>query len=69
MPLKEPSPEHVRAVEAVFAQQEKESATVSSLLGLYMGTVMLHNLAVDTFSSRTEEIQRMPRLKTDEEKE
>ena len=65
--LKAPSPEQIRAVEAVFAQQEKESATVSNLLGLYASGVMLHNLAVDSMAPKTEETKNMPRLKDNEE--
>ena len=65
--LKAPSPEQIRAVEAVFAQQEKESATVSNLLGLYASGVMLHNLAVDSMASKTEETKKLPRLKDNEE--
>ena len=65
--LKAPSPEQIRAVEAVFAQQERESATVSNLLGLYASGVMLHNLAVDSMASKTEETKKMPRLKDNEE--
>jgi len=62
-----PSPEQIKAVEAVFAQQEKESATVSNLLGLYASGVMLHNLAVDSMAPKSEEAKKMPRLKDREE--
>jgi hypothetical protein len=60
--LTTPSPEQIRAVEAVFAQQQKESATVANLLGLYTSGVLLHNLAVDSLKSE-EETKKMHRLK------
>jgi len=60
-----PTDEQARAVEAVFAQQEKESETVAGLLGMYTGAVMLHNLAVDTFTPEVEEVKRMPKLKSE----
>jgi hypothetical protein len=64
-----PSPEQVRAVEAVFAQQDKESATVATFLGMYTSAVMLHNLAVDTFTSETKDPKAKPRLKPEDEPE
>ena len=67
--LKAPSPEQIQAVEAVFAQQEKESATVSNLLGLYASGVLLHNLAVDSLTPTTEESKKMPRQKDKEEEQ
>jgi hypothetical protein len=67
--LTEPTPEQVRAVEAVFAQQDKESATVANMLGIYTSAVLLHNLAVDTFTREAGEIKRKPRLKTEDEEE
>jgi hypothetical protein len=42
-------PEQMRALEAVFAAKEKESATVAGLLGLWTGTMLLSDLAVDSF--------------------
>jgi hypothetical protein len=66
-PLKAPSPEEVRAVEAVFAQQDKESAAVSNLLGLYTGGMILHNLVTDSLTPSAEESKKMPRLKKEDE--
>jgi hypothetical protein len=62
-----PTPEEARAVEAVFAQQQKESNTVAGLVGMYTSAVMLHNLAVDTFGAHREEQKKMPKLKGEEE--
>jgi hypothetical protein len=50
-------PEQVRAVEAVFAAKEKESATVAGLLGLWTGTMLLSDLAVDTFKEPAGEVE------------
>src|SRR5947209_1314941 len=43
-------PEQVRAVEAAFVAQDKESDTVAGLLGLWMSTLLLNDLAVEHFS-------------------
>jgi hypothetical protein len=64
--LATPTPEQVKAVEAVFAQQQKESATVANLLGLYTSGVLMHNLVVDALKSE-EETKKMPRLKERED--
>jgi hypothetical protein len=64
-----PTPEHVRAVEAVFAQQEQESATVSNLLGLYTSGVLLHNLVTDSLTPSAEEVKKKPKLKREEDAE
>ena len=58
-------PEQVRAVEAVFAAKDKESATVAGLLGLWTGTMLLSDLAVDTFKEPAGEVEiekRKPRV-------
>ncbi len=65
--LETPTPEQVRAVEQVFAQQEQESATVANILGLYTSGVLLHNLVTDALTP-TEEVKEKPRLKSDEDK-
>jgi hypothetical protein len=50
-------PEHVRAVEAVFTQtqKDKESDQVLGLLGLWTGTLLMHDLARETFDKSAEE--------------
>ena len=48
-------PEHVRAVDAVYAQQEKESDQVFGLLGMWTGTLLLRDLAVEAFDKSAEE--------------
>jgi hypothetical protein len=62
------TPEQVRAADAVFAQQQKESSTVAGLLSLYTGAVMLQNMACDAMH-RPEESKEKPRLQTDEDGE
>jgi hypothetical protein len=47
----------MRALEAVFTAKEKESATVAGLLGMLSGTMVLHDLAVDTFSEPADEVE------------
>src|SRR5262249_54630989 len=48
-------PEHARAVEAVFTQKDKESDQVLGLLGLWTGTLLMHDLARETFDKSAEE--------------
>ena len=48
-----PSPDHVRATEAAFTK-DHESAQVAGLLGMWTGTLLLHDLAVEHFEERDE---------------
>lgn len=57
LPGPPPDSEQVRALEAVFAAKDKESTTVAGLLGLWTGTMVLHDLAVETFSQSGEDIE------------
>jgi len=52
-----PSPEQVRAAEAVFSQQQdKDSNVALGMLGIWTSTVLLHDLALDHFwSSQSDE--------------
>jgi hypothetical protein len=50
-----PSAEEVRATEAVFTQQQDESHAVLGLLGLWTGTLLLHDLAVEHFDTPEED--------------
>lgn len=63
-----PTPEQVRAADAVFAQQQPENSAAAAVVGLYTGFLMLHNLAAETFY-RAEEFELKPRLKADEKDE
>jgi hypothetical protein len=58
-PLPQPPPDskEAHAVEAVFAAQEHESQTVLGLLGMWTGTLLLHDLAVETFSEPVDEAE------------
>jgi hypothetical protein len=47
-PLPPMTPEQVRAVDAALARDD-ESATVASLLGLWTGSMLLHDLAEEHF--------------------
>jgi hypothetical protein len=53
--LTPPTAEHARAVEAVFSDHEQESHAVAGLLGLWTGTLLLHDLAVETFDEPADE--------------
>ncbi len=44
------TPEEVRAVEALFAQQDRESASVVNLMSAYGAGMLLHDLVKDTFT-------------------
>jgi hypothetical protein len=57
LPGPPPNAEEVRALEAVFAAKERESTVASGLLGLWTGTLVLHDLAVETFSETEDEVQ------------
>ncbi len=50
-------PEQARAVEAVFVAKEKENQQVAGLLGLWMSTAILHDLAVETFAPPADEFE------------
>jgi hypothetical protein len=48
-------PEHVRAVDAVYTEHQKESDQVLGLLGMWTGTLLMHDLARETFDKSAEE--------------
>lgn len=50
-----PTPEEVRATEAVFAHEQQEHALVHGLLGMWAGTLLLHDLAQDHFDTPEED--------------
>ena len=62
-PLHHPPLEHapaegeIRAVEAVFAARERESAAVAGLLSLWTGTMLLNDLAMETFREPAGEVE------------
>ena len=61
-----PSPEQVRASEAVFSQ-ERESNACLGLLGIWTSTVLLHDLALEHFwTSREDEDEEARRRKAKE---
>lgn len=51
--VESPRPEQVRAAEAYFTRQE-ESRLVFGLMGMWTGTLLLHDLAVEHFDRRDE---------------
>ena len=72
-PLHYPPLEHspnegeIRAVEAVFAAKERESAAVAGLLSLWTGSMLLNDLAMETFSEPAGEVEPDSRKPEDEE--
>src|SRR5438093_5080716 len=66
-PVPPPTPEQVRAAEALFAAQERESATVAGLLGMWTGVMLLNDLAQEHLSEPAGEVEpdeeEDPRLK------
>jgi hypothetical protein len=60
-----PTAEEARAVEAIFAQQE-ESRQVAGLLGLWTGTLVLHDLAVEHLGPPANEEEREQKKKEKE---
>ncbi len=50
-------PEQARAVEAVFAAQKDESEKVAGLMALWTGALVLHDIALDTFSKSAGELE------------
>jgi hypothetical protein len=61
----QPSPEEARAVEVVFAQEENR--LVGGLIGLWSGALILHDIAVDTFSPPANEDEDEPDPRNKEE--
>lgn len=59
------TPEEIRAVDAVLAQQDKESATVAGLLNMYVGGMVLHDILVDGLS-KADEVEDEPKETQDE---
>jgi hypothetical protein len=57
-PLPPPTEEQVRAADAVFAAQERESSTVAGLLGMWTGVMLLNDLAHEHFSRPADEAER-----------
>jgi hypothetical protein len=49
-----PSPEEIRAADAVFAEQ-KDGAVVSGMFGLWSGALLLNDLAKEQFSEEEDE--------------
>jgi hypothetical protein len=56
------TPEEAQAVEAVFAQ-EQENRLVSGLLGVWTSSLVLRDLAVETFSKPEDEDEEEARRK------
>lgn len=66
----EPSEEETRAVEAVFAQQD-ENRLVAGMIGLWTSALVMHDIAVETFSRSEEDEEETPdpKKKKDQPKE
>ena len=53
--LTPPTKEQIQAVEAVFSDHDEESRTVAGLMGMWAGTLLLHDVAVETFDEPADE--------------
>ncbi len=53
------SPEQVRAADAVFSQHDPDSDKVAGLIGLWAGTLILHDVARDTFDPPAGEAEEL----------
>lgn len=63
------TPEQVQAREVVFQQdaQDRESRQVAGIVGLWTGTLLLHDLAIEHLSPAENEDSRPRRPKLDED--
>jgi hypothetical protein len=57
------TPEELRAMEAVFAQQQQESDKVAGLLTMWTGVAVLRDVFVDTFTEPAGEVEVEPKKK------
>ncbi len=69
-PLLEPQlakvdPEQVRVAEALFAAQQQEQNAVAGMFGLWMGTMLLNDVAVETFTKPAGEFEAEDARKKD----
>jgi hypothetical protein len=58
-----------RVVEALFAAKERESAAVAGLLSLWTGTMLLNDLAAETFSEPADEFEPVRKKPKEEEEQ
>jgi hypothetical protein len=63
------SPEHSRAVEAVFAQPEEKTSHVANFFGLWTGAMLLKDMALDALHEEEEEEEEEARRRRDPEEE
>jgi hypothetical protein len=60
--VEQPPPEQGRAAEAYFSRQE-ENHLVAGLMGMWTGTLLLHDLAVEHFEERDDIDEQRERRK------
>jgi hypothetical protein len=60
--VESPPPEQARAAEAYFTHQE-ENRVVAGLMGMWTGTLLLHDLAVEHFEERDDIDEARERMK------
>jgi hypothetical protein len=64
-----PTEQDARAAEALFAAKQKENSNVAGLLGLWTGTMLLNDLAMDMFNEPAEEEEPEKKNSDDDEKD
>jgi hypothetical protein len=66
-PVPPPTLEQVQAAEAIFAAEQQESQAVAAMLGMWTGTMLLHDLAKEHLSPPADEVEledpRLPKRK------
>jgi hypothetical protein len=68
-PLAQVDQQHVQALEAAFVAREKESHEVAGLLGMWAGTALLHDLAIEHFSEPVDEFELEDKAKSNDDGE
>jgi hypothetical protein len=66
--LATPTAEQVRSADGVFTQQHKTDDDLSAILGVSTGILILHDMAVDRFTTHEEEDEE-PKPKENPEEE
>jgi hypothetical protein len=67
--LATPSEEEVRSADGVFSQEHKTDDGLTALVGVTTGILILHDMAVDRFTTHDDEVAEQPKPKDNPEVE
>jgi hypothetical protein len=67
--LATPSAEQIHSADGVFTQQHKIDDDLSAILGVTTGILILHDMAVDRFTTHEEDDEQPPKPKENPEEE